>query len=263
MGDPMVYVLPWDPRFNPNELRTRSVPIWVELPDVPPNCVSYGLAMLRKLGVLLYASKNIETQQSNLLKGCVLMDISKPLKEEKLFRQEDHEEMWQEMDEDLTTLGKMAADNEATINGEGTQQLDPTAPLHHHHDQSRGAATGVPPPQQNSGQQQNEDNDQDELMKLEELGHKKFTTFDEAEKSNGRTASRLEHDDPIRLSCVGGNQLTFLEGRKKPRNLEDVGDGPNLSVLHETPDQHSQKPGVSQRAEGQGQVVHKPNQKQK
>ncbi|KAL3694743.1 hypothetical protein R1sor_008394 [Riccia sorocarpa] len=38
MGDPMVYVLPWDPSFNPNELRTRSVPIWVELSDVPPNC---------------------------------------------------------------------------------------------------------------------------------------------------------------------------------------------------------------------------------
>ncbi|KAL3694434.1 hypothetical protein R1sor_008085 [Riccia sorocarpa] len=52
----------------------------------PPNCAAYGLAMLRSLGVLMYASKNIETQQSNLLKGCVLMDISKQLKEEKFFR---------------------------------------------------------------------------------------------------------------------------------------------------------------------------------
>ncbi|KAL3694134.1 hypothetical protein R1sor_007785 [Riccia sorocarpa] len=88
----MVYVLPWDPRFNPNELRTRSVPIWVELPDVPSNCASYGLAMLRKLGILLYASKNMETQQSNLLKGCVIMDISKPLKEESYFEGKPTEE---------------------------------------------------------------------------------------------------------------------------------------------------------------------------
>ncbi|KAL3689704.1 hypothetical protein R1sor_016013 [Riccia sorocarpa] len=86
MGESMVYTLPWDPHFNPKELRTRSVPIWVELPDVPPNYVSYGLAMMNTLGVLVYAAKNIETQHSNLLNGCVLMDISKPLKEEKYFR---------------------------------------------------------------------------------------------------------------------------------------------------------------------------------
>ncbi|KAL3681067.1 hypothetical protein R1sor_024023 [Riccia sorocarpa] len=86
MGEAMVYTLPWDPRFNPRELRTRSVPIWGELPDVPPNCVPYGLALMATLGVLLYATKNVETQHSNLLKGCVLMDISRPLKDEKFFR---------------------------------------------------------------------------------------------------------------------------------------------------------------------------------
>ncbi|KAL3677966.1 hypothetical protein R1sor_020922 [Riccia sorocarpa] len=86
MGESMVYNLPWDPRFNPNELRTRSVPIWVELPNVPPNCVSYGLAMMNRLGTMMYASKNLEKQQTNLLKGCILIDISKPMKEEMYFR---------------------------------------------------------------------------------------------------------------------------------------------------------------------------------
>ncbi|KAL3677969.1 hypothetical protein R1sor_020925 [Riccia sorocarpa] len=86
MGESMVYALPWDPRFHPKELHMRSVPIWVELPEVPPNCVAYGMKMISTLGVMLYASKNLESQTSNLLKGCVLMDISKPLKEEKYFR---------------------------------------------------------------------------------------------------------------------------------------------------------------------------------
>ncbi|KAL3676017.1 hypothetical protein R1sor_025965 [Riccia sorocarpa] len=86
MGESMVYALPWNPRFNPRELKTRSVPLWVELPEVLPNCVAYGLKMLNSLGVLLYASKNCETQHTNLIKGCVLMDISKPLKDEKFFR---------------------------------------------------------------------------------------------------------------------------------------------------------------------------------
>ncbi|KAL3702325.1 hypothetical protein R1sor_020347 [Riccia sorocarpa] len=48
MDEAMVYVLPWDPRFNPNELRTRSVPIWVELPGCPPKlcCIWPGNAVV-------------------------------------------------------------------------------------------------------------------------------------------------------------------------------------------------------------------------
>ncbi|KAL3686351.1 hypothetical protein R1sor_008925 [Riccia sorocarpa] len=121
MGDPMVYVLPWDPRFNPNGLRTRAIPIWVELLDVPPNCASYGLAM-----------------------------------------------------------------------------------------------------------------------------EEKFTSFEEAERSLARPASKIDQDDLVRLSCVGGNRLAFAEGQKKFRNgteLELSQESPPISPRAE--DLQSRKQGVS------------------
>ncbi|KAL3693335.1 hypothetical protein R1sor_006986 [Riccia sorocarpa] len=177
----MVYVLPWDPRFNPNEIRTRSVPIWV---------------------------------------------------------------------------GNVAQAREPASG--------PLSFLTAKHEQSRGAAVE----HQSSGPIQNQltkgDANQDAAMNVEGTGAEGFTSFDEAERANARPASRLEYDDQIRLSCVGGNRLDFAEGRKKVRNQDDHEDSLVLSTpLQGAADQHSKKPGSSQRSEGQAQTASKQGQKQR
>ncbi|KAL3675751.1 hypothetical protein R1sor_025699 [Riccia sorocarpa] len=42
----MIFAFPWNPKFSPRELRTKLVPIWVDLPKVHPLLEAYGAAML-------------------------------------------------------------------------------------------------------------------------------------------------------------------------------------------------------------------------
>ncbi|KAL3675253.1 hypothetical protein R1sor_025201 [Riccia sorocarpa] len=79
MGNKTVFSLPWDTRFSTKDLKSRAVPVWLELYNVHPGLMRFGLNMLRKIGPIIYAAKNTETQRINIVRGCVLMDLSKPL----------------------------------------------------------------------------------------------------------------------------------------------------------------------------------------
>ncbi|KAL3692256.1 hypothetical protein R1sor_005907 [Riccia sorocarpa] len=68
-------------RFTTRDLKSRAVPVWLELYDVHPGLMKFGINMLRKTGPIIYAAKNAETQRINIIRGCVLMDLSKPLPE--------------------------------------------------------------------------------------------------------------------------------------------------------------------------------------
>ncbi|KAL3694243.1 hypothetical protein R1sor_007894 [Riccia sorocarpa] len=81
MGTRMVFPLPWDTKFSTRDLKSRAVPVWLELNNVHPGLMNFGLNMLRKIGPIIYAAKNVETQRVNIIRGCVLMDLSKPLPE--------------------------------------------------------------------------------------------------------------------------------------------------------------------------------------
>ncbi|KAL3688528.1 hypothetical protein R1sor_014837 [Riccia sorocarpa] len=81
MGTKMVFPLPWDTKFSTRDLKSRAVPVWLELNNVHPGLMTFGLNMLRKIGPIIYAAKNVETQRVNIIRGCVLMDLSKPLPE--------------------------------------------------------------------------------------------------------------------------------------------------------------------------------------
>ncbi|KAL3691868.1 hypothetical protein R1sor_005519 [Riccia sorocarpa] len=81
MGSKMVFPLPWDTRFSTKDIKSRAVPVWLELYDVHPGLMKFGLNMLRTIGPIIYAAKNTETQRINIVRGCVLMDLSKTLHE--------------------------------------------------------------------------------------------------------------------------------------------------------------------------------------
>ncbi|KAL3691871.1 hypothetical protein R1sor_005522 [Riccia sorocarpa] len=99
---------------------------------------------------------------------------------------------------------------------------------------------------------QNADNTQsqadNERMQLD--GDENFTSFAEAEFSNVRSASKLNQDDQVRLSCVGGNRHTFAEGRKKFRNGEELEQDPGSpSNSHNSQDQHSRQSGINKKVQ--------------
>ncbi|KAL3693350.1 hypothetical protein R1sor_007001 [Riccia sorocarpa] len=67
MGNKMVFPLPWDTRFSTKDLKSRAVPVWLELFDVHPGLMKFGLNMLRTIGPIIYAAKNSETQRINIV----------------------------------------------------------------------------------------------------------------------------------------------------------------------------------------------------
>ncbi|KAL3692767.1 hypothetical protein R1sor_006418 [Riccia sorocarpa] len=79
MGNAMVFPLPWDSWFSMKDLRTRAVPVWIELHNVRIQNLELGIEMLKMIGPVLYATKNAETLRTTLIKGCVLVNLSKPL----------------------------------------------------------------------------------------------------------------------------------------------------------------------------------------
>ncbi|KAL3692707.1 hypothetical protein R1sor_006358 [Riccia sorocarpa] len=81
MGNKMVFCLPWDTRFTPDDLRSRMIPVWVELRDVKTCLMEFALEMLQKVGPVLYAAKNVETGKSNIIRGCIMVDLNKELKD--------------------------------------------------------------------------------------------------------------------------------------------------------------------------------------
>ncbi|KAL3689567.1 hypothetical protein R1sor_015876 [Riccia sorocarpa] len=77
----MVFCLPWDPRFTPDDLRSRMTPVWVELRDLKTCLMDFALEMLQMVGPVLYAAKNVETGKSNIIPGCVMVDLNQELRD--------------------------------------------------------------------------------------------------------------------------------------------------------------------------------------
>ncbi|KAL3680135.1 hypothetical protein R1sor_023091 [Riccia sorocarpa] len=65
----MMFPLPWDIRFTTKDLKSRAVPVWLELNNVHPGLMNFGLNMLRMIGPIIYAAKNVETQRVNNHQG--------------------------------------------------------------------------------------------------------------------------------------------------------------------------------------------------
>ncbi|KAL3695646.1 hypothetical protein R1sor_009722 [Riccia sorocarpa] len=47
MGTKIVFPLPWDTKFSTRDLKSRAVPVWLELGNVHPGLMNFGLNMLR------------------------------------------------------------------------------------------------------------------------------------------------------------------------------------------------------------------------
>ncbi|KAL3686834.1 hypothetical protein R1sor_013143 [Riccia sorocarpa] len=245
----MVYVLPWDPGFNPNELRTRSVPIWVELSDVPPNCAAYGFAMLRSLGVL--KTDMVETFRRT---GQRRKQPQKP----RPAKRELGRNRWRQR-----KRAKMEKEDFQTVHGKGKPAFkDPSFCIPTVIDNRFGVLQGEDDGEEDDIMWQIEEEEEqenrgvpgtlDEEIEEEEKsqpGHgadsnplprtgsqtgglskegdvqmhednaENYTSFAEAERVNARPASSVEHEDKLHLSCASGNRLEFAEGRKKSRNL--------------------------------------------
>ncbi|KAL3700036.1 hypothetical protein R1sor_018058 [Riccia sorocarpa] len=81
IGGRMIFPFPWDAKFSPRELRSKLVPVWVDLPRVHPMLEAYGAFMLSTVGKVLY--KTCETGRNCYMhiRGSVLTDISRKLKD--------------------------------------------------------------------------------------------------------------------------------------------------------------------------------------
>ncbi|KAL3696147.1 hypothetical protein R1sor_010223 [Riccia sorocarpa] len=88
----MVFAFPWDPKFSPRELRTKLVPVWVDLPKVHPLLEPYGASMLATLGKVLYKTCEAGRDSHIHIRGCVLTDISRKLKDHVKVKLEEVEQ---------------------------------------------------------------------------------------------------------------------------------------------------------------------------
>ncbi|KAL3694924.1 hypothetical protein R1sor_008575 [Riccia sorocarpa] len=77
----MIFAFPWDPKFSPRELRSKLVPVWVDLPKVHPMLEAYGAHMLATIGKVLYKTCEMGRDSYMHIRGCVLTDISRKLKD--------------------------------------------------------------------------------------------------------------------------------------------------------------------------------------
>ncbi|KAL3695655.1 hypothetical protein R1sor_009731 [Riccia sorocarpa] len=88
----LVLAFPWDPKFSPRELRTKLVPMWVDLPKVYPLLEAYGAAMLATLGKVLYKTCETGRDSHIHIRRCVLTDISRKLKDHVKMKLEEVED---------------------------------------------------------------------------------------------------------------------------------------------------------------------------
>ncbi|KAL3688922.1 hypothetical protein R1sor_015231 [Riccia sorocarpa] len=88
----MVFTFPWDPKFSPRELRSKLVPVWVDLPKVHPLLEPYGAMMLSTIGKVLYKTCEAGRDSHIHIRGCVLTDISRKLKDHVKVKLEEVEE---------------------------------------------------------------------------------------------------------------------------------------------------------------------------
>ncbi|KAL3684075.1 hypothetical protein R1sor_002097 [Riccia sorocarpa] len=56
LGQHMIFALPWDTTFDPANLESAKVPVWVELPNIHPSMEAFGPRLLQAIGEVLFTS---------------------------------------------------------------------------------------------------------------------------------------------------------------------------------------------------------------
>ncbi|KAL3698476.1 hypothetical protein R1sor_012552 [Riccia sorocarpa] len=80
-GNHMVFALPWTPLFNPADISSSKVPVWVELPHVFPGVEAFGEQLLSQIGEVLHTNTRHEDCKFHSVKGCLLLDLREELPE--------------------------------------------------------------------------------------------------------------------------------------------------------------------------------------
>ncbi|KAL3688084.1 hypothetical protein R1sor_014393 [Riccia sorocarpa] len=79
-GNHMVFALPWKATFNPSDITSSKVPVWVELPHIHPGAESFGRFMLQQVGSIVHYDEENQHRHHSV-KGCVLLDLQEDLPE--------------------------------------------------------------------------------------------------------------------------------------------------------------------------------------
>ncbi|KAL3701395.1 hypothetical protein R1sor_019417 [Riccia sorocarpa] len=243
MWESMIYVLPWDPRFNPNELKTRGH-IAANCPEgkakqqaepIPPTknagnskknkADNGGTTRNENAGRKLPQTRNPKENEMKEGFQVVRKKGWRPYKDP-AFRVpatvDNRFGMLQEGDEEAEDERWW---DEALQDDDGDVRMDPQDQGDPEDDPNE-----VPPPPRENGEKQSQGAQglsgagttrEGEEVNMAVENEENFTSFAEAEKSNGRSASLVSKDDPLRLSCASGNRLAFTEGRKKVKNQEN------------------------------------------
>ncbi|KAL3684532.1 hypothetical protein R1sor_002554 [Riccia sorocarpa] len=77
----MVYTTPWEPGFDTNKVLTKKMACWLDLKNVDPLIEDEATSMLSTLGEVVRVAGVTEKQEGKFpnIRGCVLMDMTKPL----------------------------------------------------------------------------------------------------------------------------------------------------------------------------------------
>ncbi|KAL3677633.1 hypothetical protein R1sor_027581 [Riccia sorocarpa] len=81
LGPHMVFALPWETTFNPTNLATCKVPVWVDLPNIHPSLEGFGAELLKNVGEVLYTSCEESECRFTNIRGCLRLDLSQELPE--------------------------------------------------------------------------------------------------------------------------------------------------------------------------------------
>ncbi|KAL3683823.1 hypothetical protein R1sor_001845 [Riccia sorocarpa] len=93
-GNHMVFALPWTPTFNPTDIQSSKVPVWVELPHVFPGIESFGEQLLAQIGEVLHTNTRFQECKFHSVKGCLLLDLREELPETIEIEDEDSQESY-------------------------------------------------------------------------------------------------------------------------------------------------------------------------
>ncbi|KAL2634076.1 hypothetical protein R1flu_005555 [Riccia fluitans] len=81
LGSHMIFALLWDSSFDPAELESIKVPVWVELLDIHPGFEGFGKTMLQTMGEVLYTTCEETYCRLTSIKGCLRLDLQQELPE--------------------------------------------------------------------------------------------------------------------------------------------------------------------------------------
>ncbi|KAL3678100.1 hypothetical protein R1sor_021056 [Riccia sorocarpa] len=77
----MVFALPWESTFNPEDISSTKVPVWVELSFVHATCECFRPEMLQSIGKIIHYSSVVDECKFTGIRACLLLDLSEELPE--------------------------------------------------------------------------------------------------------------------------------------------------------------------------------------